>query len=110
MVPVTRRDRMANTPPDLLSQRGFPLGAPASKEQPLPFPRALGPGGNAGATLSQLEVLLHPGWTLYEREIDLCGFKSLGCRLRFVSRTTLSVPIDNAGLPCPQLRLPGMSI
>ena len=74
------------------------------------FPGVLRPGGNAGATLSQLEVLLHPGWTLYEREIDLCGFKPLGCRLRFVSRTTLSVPIDNAGLPCPQLRLPGMSI
>lgn len=53
MGPLTRRDRMANTPPDLLSQRGLPLGAPASKEHPSPVL----PGSTLCNTCLSLKVL-----------------------------------------------------
>ena len=65
------------------------------------FPGVLRPGGNAGATLSQLEVLLHPGWTLYEREIDLCGFKPLGCRLRLFPGQPYLFQLITLGCPVP---------
>lgn len=59
---------MANTPPDLLSQRGLPLGAPASKEHPVEYPPVS--YGAAGWGMCECD----PVYGLKVRRAqDLCG-------------------------------------